>query len=68
MDGIDLPATLIALVIAVGYILPWLLIPIGVAVVFIFPIVLYCSEAIKQSRSYELSTRSPLYSLSPPVY
>ena len=52
-----------ALIVTLAIIKPWLLIPLAVGVIGIRILLGNCYEAIKQSRKYELVSRSPLYSL-----
>jgi len=63
LDFVDALFLIGALIIALGIVMPWLLLPIGGALLLIGILLITCYESIKQCRNYELTSRSPLYSL-----
>jgi len=50
-------------IIVLAVIQPWLLLPLGLGIIGIVFLLRLCYESIKQSRKYELVSKSPLYSL-----
>ena len=62
LDVADCVFFIFSLFIAVGIITPVILGPIGVSIVVIVLLYMLCYESIRQSRGFELTSRSPLFS------
>jgi ATP-binding cassette subfamily C (CFTR/MRP) protein 4 len=62
LDVVDLIALVIALLLTLAIFVPWTLLPTGGAIVVIIFLIYFFYPSIKQTRNYELISRSPLYS------